>query len=235
MKIEERERVCLDLIRRLPSGYVLVGGYAVSAYEFPRFSVDLDILTRERDLEKFSELLNKEGFSLFKEAGEFARVYEGRFLRFRKKVDLLPVSADLLVGMIQCRQTGAAYSFDYVRKNSEIRRITGFGIRDWVDGRVADREMLVALKVNSMRMADQRDIIALCSGDVNLGKTVTHLRRAPREKILSHIQKLMDFLENPKNRDSLKGVFVLSDSVLDGLLKRTKEMLEGIHKALAVY
>lgn len=91
-----------------------------------------------------------------------------------------------------------AYSFDYVWKNSEIRRITGFGIRDWIDGRVADREMLVALKVNSMRMADQRDIIALCSGDVDTAKTVTHLRRAPREKILFHIQRLMDFLENTK-------------------------------------
>jgi len=232
MKIEEREKVCLNLILRLPSGYVLVGGYAVSAYEFPRFSIDLDILIRERGLGRFTDFLKGEGFSLLKEAGEFARLYEGRFLRFRKKVDSLPVSADLLVGMIQCRQTGVAYSFDYVWKNSEVRKIAGFGIKDSVDARVADREMLMALKINSMRMADQRDIIALCSGEVNIGRTIKHLRRAPREKILSHIRGLLDFLQHPKNRDSLKGVFVLSDSVLDGLLNRTKEMLEGIHKGL---
>ena len=233
MKIEERERVCLNLIRKFPSEYILVGGYAVSAYEFPRFSVNLDVLIRDKDLKEFSDMLNKEGFYLLKEAGEFARVYEGKFLRFEKRVNSLPVSVDLLVNMIQSRQTGAAYSFDYVWRNSEIRRITGFGTRDWVDARVADREMLMALKINSMRLADQRDIIALCSGDVNTAKITAHLKRAPKKKILSHIKKLKDFIQNPKNRDSLKGVFVLSDAVLDSLLKKTEYVLEEIHKGLA--
>ena len=49
MKIEERERACLELLKKLPEGYVLIGGYAVSAFEFPRFSVDLDIVIAEKE------------------------------------------------------------------------------------------------------------------------------------------------------------------------------------------
>jgi hypothetical protein len=228
MKIEEREQACLEIIRKLPNCYVLVGGYAVSAFEFPRFSVDLDVVIADTSFEKFSGILESEGFARMKEADEFARVYKGRFVRFQKTVDALPVSVDLLVGMVQCRQTDAAYSFDYVWNNSEIRTVTGFGVRSLVEARVADREMLVALKINSMRMADQRDIIALCSGSVDTDKVVRHLKRVPIDKILEHIGKLLSFLENPKGRDSLKGVFVFSDQVLDRLLMRTRETLDEI-------
>ena len=78
----------------------------------------------------------------------------------------------------------------------------------------------MALKINSMRLADQRDIIALCGGGVNITKIITHLRKTPRKKILSHMEKLVDFIQDPKNRDSLKRVFMLSGPVLDSLLKR---------------
>ena len=232
MKIEERENACLEIIRKLPKRYVLVGGYAVSAFEFPRFSVDLDIVIAETDFEKFSGILDSEGFTRVQEADEFARVYKGRFVRFQKTVEALPVSVDLLVGMVQCRQTDAAYSFDYVWKHSEIRTVTGFGVRSSVEARVADREMLVALKINSMRMADQRDIITLCSGNMNADKVVRHLKRAPTDQILKHIGKLLSFLENPKGRDSLKGVFVFSDSVLDRLLRRARDTLNEIAEKL---
>lgn len=233
MKIEERQRVCLEVLQKLPRRYVLVGGYAVSAFEFPRFSVDLDIVISEEDFEKFSDFLESEGFSQTKEAGKFSRVYKGRFVRFQKIVDTLPVSVDLLVGMIQCRQTDAAYSFDYVRRHSERRQVVGFQARDKVDARVADREMLQALKINSMRMADQRDIITLCSVKVDTDRVAKHLRRAPRAKVKENIRNLLSFLENPKSRDSLKGVFVFSDSLLDRLLNRAKGTLEEIDRKIS--
>lgn len=232
MKIEERERACLELLGKLPKRYVLIGGYAVSAFEFPRFSVDLDMVISEKDFEQFSGILEKQAFSKLKDADDFALAYKGRFVCFRKMVESLPVSVDLLVGMVQCRQTDAAYSFDYVWKNSEIRMVTGFGVKASAEARVADREMLIALKINSMRMADQRDIIALCGGTVDTEKVFNHLTRGPRDKISEHIGRLLSFLQDRKSRDSLKGVFVFSDSVLDNLLKKTEETLEEIDRKL---
>jgi hypothetical protein len=232
MKIEEREKACLELLGKLPDRYVLVGGYAVSAFEFPRFSVDLDIVIAAKDFGRFSGILKKEGFSLVKEADEFALIYKGRFVCFRKMVDSLPVSVDLLVGMLQCRQTDAAYSFSYIWKNSETRMVTGFGVKASAEARVADREMLMALKINSMRMADQRDIIALCGREVDTDKVARHLKKAPRDKIRGQIGTLLSFLGDPRSRDSLKGVFVFSNSVLDGLLTRARERLGDIERKL---
>ena len=85
-----------------------------------------------------------------------------------------------------------------------------------------------------VRMADQRDIIGLCSGNVDTDKVVRHLKRAPTYKILQHIGNLISLLENPKSRDSLKGVFVLSGSVLDRLLRRPRETLDDITGKLRV-
>ena len=232
MKIEEREKTCLELLPKLPKRYVLIGGYAVSAFEFPRFSVDLDIVVSEKDFDTFSGILKTKGFSRLKEANDFAAVYMGKFVRFQKMVESLPVSVDLLVGMVQCRQTDAAYSFNYVWKNSEIRIVTGYGLRSSAESRVVDREMLMALKINSMRMSDQRDIISLCGGKVDTGKVAKHLARAPGDIIREHIGLLLSFLGNPKNRDSLKGVFVFSNSVLDGLLRKAQKTLEDIDKKL---
>jgi hypothetical protein len=232
MEIEEREKACLELLGKLPKLYVLVGGYAVSAFEFPRFSVDLDLVIAEKDFNRVEAILEDEGYSMVKETGEFALTYTGRFVSFRRMVHALPVSVDLLVGMLQCRQTDAAYSFSYLRKNSETRVVMGFGVDAAVEARVADREMLMALKINSMRAADQRDIIALSSREVDATKVAFHLRKAPEPIISENIERLLAFLEEPKSRDSLRGVFVFSDTVLAALLKRTRKTLEDIAKRL---
>ena len=233
MKFAERQRVCLQIIEKLPKQYVLVGGYAVSAFESPRFSVDVDLVISEQDFTKLSDILENEGFSPVKEAEEFSSTYKGRFVRFQKMVESLPVSVDFLVGMIQSRQTDAAYSFHYIWKNSETRGVAGFGVSDSVKARVADREMLMALKINSMRKADQRDIIALCSGRVDTDKVVRHLTRAPIQKIQEHISRLLRFLYDKKSRDSLKGVFVFSDAVLDAMLNKATKTLEEIRSKIA--
>lgn len=225
MKIVERERLCIELIRKFPRKFVLIGGYATSAFEFPRFSVDLDLVVKENDLKEFEKVLEKEGFELIQEAGEFSEVYKGKFIRFEKKVNALPVSVDLFVDMVQSRQTNAAYSFAYLWKNSEIRRIVGSGGKEYGEARVADREMLTALKINAMRKADQRDVISLCSGILDISKVLKHLERAPRERILVHIDILLKTLADPKSRDSIKGVFGISDDVYERIIeKATKEL-----------
>lgn len=233
MKIEERERACLGLLRKLPKRFVLIGGYAASSYEFPRFSVDLDLVVSSRDLGEIEEVIKKEGFTLVKEKGEFSKWYKGKILRFEKKVDSLPISVDLFVDFVQARQTDAAYSFDYLWRNSENRKVTGFGIKESVEARVANREMLIALKMNSMRIADQRDIIALCTGEVDLSKLVSHLKRAPREKILKNIETLISTLENPESRDSIKGVFGISDRVYKRITDKAKRQVALIKDGLS--
>jgi len=232
MKIEERERLCLQLLKRLPQEFVLIGGYATSSFEFPRFSVDLDLVIKGKHAAKFSEILKREGFKLAKEVGNLYDFYKGKMMRFEKKVDTLPVSVDLFVDMVQARQTEAAYSFDYLRKNSEVMRVVGSGVKDYAEARVANREMLVALKINSMRMADQRDIIVLCNGPIDVGKIIGHLQRTPKEKILKHIDLLVATLEKIESKDAIKGVFGIPDRVYQRMMDKAKREILFIRKGL---
>jgi hypothetical protein len=223
VKIQERERVCLELLRKLPQKFVLIGGYAASSFDFPRFSVDLDLVIRGKDVELFSGILKGEGFRLVKDLGDFSKFYKGRIMKFEKKADVLPVSADLFMDMIQARQTDAAYSFEYLWKNSEIRKVVGIGVKDYVEARVANREMLIALKINSMRRADQRDIISLCNGSIIVTKVLNHLKRVDKGKILNHFDILVATLEKPESKDSIKGVFGISDQVYKRMIDKAKK------------
>ena len=62
----EREQEVIKILTLLLDkklDFVVVGGYAVSTYK-KRFSIDLDLVVRQEDMEKFEELLEKEGYSL---------------------------------------------------------------------------------------------------------------------------------------------------------------------------
>lgn len=233
MKIKERENICFDLLRKLPQKLVLIGGYAASSFDFPRFSVDLDLVIRPRDAKEFSKILEREGFRLLMDSGHFADFYKGRMMRFGKKIDALPITVDLFVGMVQARQTDTAYSFDYLWKNSEVRKVVGSGVKDYGEVRVPDREMLIALKMNSMRMADQRDIISLFNGKVDPAKILTHLKRAPKEKILGNIAIISATLQKPESRDSIKGVFGISDQVYKKLIEKARKEILSIRQELS--
>jgi hypothetical protein len=101
-----------------------------------------------------------------------------------------------------------------------------------VRARVANREMLIALKANSMRLADQRDIIALCNGEVDVDRVVKHLKRCPREIILQHIEDFLKTLEEERHKDSIKGVFRLSDKVYEQLTERARKVFNQIRENL---
>lgn len=234
MKIQERERVCWELLKKLPQKFVLIGGYAASSFDFPRFSVDLDLVIRGKDVGLFSGILKREGFRLVKDLGDFSKFYKGRIMKFEKKVDALPVSADLFIDMIQARQTDAAYSFEYLWKNSEIRKVVGVGVKDDVEARVASREMLIALKINSMRRADQRDIISLCNGTIDVTNVLNHLKRVDEEKILNHLDILVATLEKPESKDSIKGVFGISDQVYKRMMDKAKKEILSIRKGISM-
>jgi hypothetical protein len=178
-------------------------------------------------------VLKREGSELIKDAGEFSKFYKGRTMRFEKKVDSLPVSVDLFVNMVQSRQTNAAYSFDYLWENSEIRRVVGSGARDYAEVRVANREMLIALKINSMRTADQRDIIALSNGPIDAAKVIGHLKRAPRDSILRHLDIITATLKKPESKDSIKGVFGISDRVYERVMDKATREIAYVRKEMS--
>ena len=61
----ERENEILKTIRVFADAsldFVVVGGYAVSGLGRHRFSVDLDVVIDEKDLDAFAKILEERGF-----------------------------------------------------------------------------------------------------------------------------------------------------------------------------
>jgi len=94
----KRENTIFEVLQEFVNAqlpFVLVGGYAISAYKH-RFSVDADLVLRKEDKTKFEEILKKKKFAktIVK---DLDHVYAPEFIRYESK-EKLPVSIDLLIG-----------------------------------------------------------------------------------------------------------------------------------------
>ncbi|MBI1744411.1 hypothetical protein HYR54_15280 [Candidatus Acetothermia bacterium] len=232
MKLEEREMACLKAIGELPiDDYVLIGGYAASSFDFPRFSVDLDIVIRAAKEKSFLGILEKQGFKpIASKAEHLQDLYGGRFKRLEK--EQVKASVDLLINSVISRQTKTSYAFAYVFRHSELREVSGFSSSLKVKARVANREMLIALKTNSMRLADKRDIVALCNGEIYVETVANHLKRCPQSIILKNIDSFLETLDDQRYKDSLKGVFRLSDSAYVRIMERARQAMIHVKGSL---
>ena len=231
MKLVERENEILNLIKAFSDAkvdFIVVGGYAVSGLGKHRFSVDCDLVIPRRDLEKSRKVLSRRGYTKKIEKTRFDEVYGGDFESYVKKVNDLPVTADLLIGSVACRQTDASWSFDYIAKNAIDVKINGIELS--VNARIPSRELLIALKIHSGRKADIRDIIML-SGEADWDLVKTHVKRGDIKKLKQQIERIIEALEDKNLVPSIKGVFSLKREV-NRAITHTGEKLQKILTSL---
>lgn len=183
--------------------FVVVGGYGVSAYRH-RFSVDADIVVPENQRERFAELLTDRGYEEVedRELGP----YGGRYQAFEKDREL-PVTIDLLVGGLVCRQTEARWGYEYLAEHATQREIRGSEER--VQVTVANPEILVAVKLHSGRLTDARDAVAL-SDDVEWSRLQDHLDRGDSNAREEQLGGVLEAIADPDFEDAFKGVFATS-------------------------
>jgi hypothetical protein len=230
-KLEEREKECFQFLKELSNErrYVLIGGYAVSSFQFPRYSVDLDIAIPQGELSFFQSFAGKRGFKLEREF-DVERLYHGRSVIYGKQIGVR-VGLDLFVNSLCSRETKFAYPFSYLFDNSEIREIRGRGLGARASARVADREMLFALKANSMRDQDMRDILALCFQEPSVSKIVAHLEECPRKAITENLERL-DVYTSTIDPQSFRSVFGTTEEVVKRSIANCRALLAGLRDEL---
>ncbi len=223
-----REKECFNVLRQIPrdARYVVVGGYAVTAYGFPRFSLDLDVTIPDSKLPMFKELITANGFVFAKEKNNLG--HSGRFERYEKDL----VSIDLLINGIESRQTGYSYSFEYIFKHSQLRETSGWDPTNKVKARIAKKEMLLALKIHSMRTTDKRDIIMLCYEEPNTKNICNHLKNGPKDKIIGHLDELLALLNEKNLKDSLKGVYSINDTIYTKMIHNCQRTMNDVKNLL---
>src|SRR5439155_16632457 len=143
----EQERAGFALLRRFREAEaVLVGGYAVSAYGPPRFSLDLDFVVPAAALPGIRGLLQSADHARIRN-WEGAAAFAGRAERWSRGEEAIPLSVDLLIGGISDRVSGASHPYESVRRGA--RRLIVRGLEPSSEARalVAPLAVLGALKL----------------------------------------------------------------------------------------
>lgn len=196
----EREKEIMRMLHILLDQkleFIVIGGYAVATYK-KRFSVDLDLVVREEDLEKFEAICKKEGYKLGYDR-DIHVLYGEKFKRYVATIKGFKVSVDLLINGLVSRSTDATWNFDYVKTHAVKGSLEGAELP------MPERELLMAMKFHSGRLGDMRDIVAMMPVDER--KLEKHIMIGNIERLKKNMQRQENFLNKPQFDDSFKGVF----------------------------
>lgn len=225
MNIQDREKAVLEVLEELPKeDLVLVGGYALNAYVPPQFSVDCDLVVLGEP-DAVEAKLEAEGFARTEE-GE---VPYGEYIRYVR--DDERVSFDLLVGSVLDRQTGVVFEEDLFREHSARRTTVGRANPVRIELRVADPELLFAMKFVPGRRQDIRDLFMLAGEDLDWDLVADLLlERCSPEVVAERADLIEETVEGEDYRDSLQGPF---GKIPDGRYERCRGRLVGFLRDLA--
>lgn len=157
--VESREHAVLSLLDRWPwsEGSVVIGGYALAAYDRPRYSEDLDIVIPTRGSDRVQAWLESEGFRLQKSWPVNPQNFDAKAHRYSNG----QVTVDLLIGAVRDRDARIDLPSDWVARGpvkTVLRALTG---RTSVAIPVARIEALWALKLQAGRDQDVTDLFSI--------------------------------------------------------------------------
>ena len=197
------EEIFLTLRELKDCDFVVIGVYAVNAYTLPRFSVDCDIIVRNKnELNKIENILIKRGYK--KEEAKIQ--YSGAFSRYEKKLENnFAVSMDILIHNVSDRMTGATFSAEWIFENSNNRVLKGKTINEELKLRIINIDALLVMKIVSCRQTDIRDIFMMMPNAKNEDwiKSEVTLRYDFKDRINIIIEKVT----SKQFKDGLSGVY----------------------------
>jgi len=193
----------LEELAREGHEYVLVGGYAVSAFN-ARFSTDLDIVVAPDARTPFVEFLERRDFEQT-DRHEKEWFYHTEVVEYEKRLTpRQPIGFDLLVNGLGCRQTEAQWSFDYLYEHSHEQEVRGDTVT--ATGNVLDGAVLVAVKLHSGRETDLRDVLAVAEM-VDLDTVTAHLHRGDDEALREQLERGLQIVESDELRHGYRSDF----------------------------
>ena len=209
--LQLREKEIFETLKRMGRfTFVIIGGYAVNAYTLPRFSVDCDIVLKDRkELEKIDKLLIELGYRIIKNTSE-EFLYEGNFQRYEKEIGQnFRVNIDILISEVFDRETKAKFSADWIFDNSALRNLQGKTISEKLKLKIINADALFTMKLISCRQTDIRDIFLLISSIKDKKWVMKEV--AERYDLKDRLSKVLNKINSKQFKDGLQGVFGIID------------------------
>ncbi len=221
--LQLREKKIFETLKSLKGAdFVIIGGYAVNTYTLPRFSVDCDIVVRDKKaLKKIMRILKQNDYAELKDQ-KAELPYKGEFLKFKKEIKKdFYVSTDILFKKVLDRQTNAVFSADWIFKNSEIRRLKGKTISEELKIRIINIDALFVMKLISCRSTDIRELFMI--GPCVKNKAWIKDEVSKHADLKERLGKVKKKILSKQFQDGLQGVFgMINPDIFD---KHKKEIL----------
>lgn len=229
MSFDERGTALIELLKELEDcghQYVLVGGYAVSAFN-TRFSTDLDIVVAPEEKDEFVSFLDDHGFE---ETDSHTKTwaYDTEVIQYEKRLGpRQPIGFDLLVNGLGCRQTEAQWSFEYLANHSSEREVSG-GTRS-TTARVVDGAVLAAAKLHSGRETDLRDVLAIAE-EIDRTAITPHLWRGDEAALRNQLEHGVETLERDEFEHGFQSEFGVSSVSAETVSELRTYLIEQIEQ-----
>ncbi len=220
-----RETEIIRILRVLgeaTSGFVVIGGYAVSALGQHRFSVDCDLATHEDYISVLDKALNRDGYNWKKNV---RRLPPGVVTReYVKPIGKASVSVELLVNTVVSRGTLGTWTYRFIRENSVEAIVVG--VTDSTLSRVAGRNLLAAMKLHAGRTQDIGDVVVL-SQEIDWETVAKFAACGSKGEVARRIELAASEISSQKFASDFKSAFAMRGDVTS-LIERAKRGLDEL-------
>ena len=175
-------------------------------HTLPRFSVDCDIVIKDKkELKKIKEVLKKIGYQKIEESKK-STPYHGTFVRYEKEIEKgFKVSMDIFIEKVLDRQTGAVLDAKWIFENAIDQDLKGKTFQEKLKAKVTTRDALIIMKLLSCRETDIRDIFMILPGVTDLSFIKNEINK--RTNFEKQYDKLKNKVLSKDFKDNLQGVF----------------------------
>ncbi|HEV2119915.1 MAG TPA: hypothetical protein VGS11_07425 [Candidatus Bathyarchaeia archaeon] len=216
----------LRVLNDATDGFVVIGGYAVNAYGHHRYSVECELATNRDDLPVIDTTLLGEGYELWKDR---LRPPIGVTTREYRKTVGEPVSLEFSVNNVVSSTTRGTWTYKFMRENSA--EVIVAGATGSTPSRVAQRNLLVAMKLHAGRTQDFADVVVL-SEKVDWKTVARCAACGAKEKLLEQIDSAIREISSARFVSDLKSAFAMrSDPTL--LVKEANHGLHSVRTLIA--
>lgn len=192
----ERERDVARLLDRWPWQYggVIIGGYAVAAYGFPRYSTDVDLVVKPESLKPLGEWLAAAEFRPGPIPENIEQNYAGRGLRYKNG----DTTIDLLPGVVRDREASVDVPESWISKDPIHQRLVLLDGRTETAVPVCRVTAFWALKLQAGREKDLSDMFVTRDERIDTADIQRMYRGLRVATLDAKLQTVVKRLDDPK-------------------------------------
>jgi len=229
----------LKILNEATDGFVLIGGYAVNAHGQHRFSVDCELATNRDNVPVIDATLLGEGYELKRSEvrppigvtiREYAKPIRGETTwEYAKPIRGETTLVLLFVDTVVSTTTRGIWTYKFIQENSVEAIVVG--ATGSTPSRVAQRNLLVAMKLHAGETQDFEDVVMLAER-VDWKTVARCTATGSKDQLIEHIDYAIEEISSAKFASELKSIFAMRSDPTP-LLKRAKLGLESLRTLVA--